>query len=132
MSETSHVDPPVDRIGGESIERPQPFGKKNGDWRPRAFWFAPVVTRWTGYAADATLAGLTKCLGQRVDTLIQLGVLDQYRWKEPDHRSTTGEDEHALLLHRLDDGRGRLLQLDRQHQAAPADLADLAQAEFRN
>jgi hypothetical protein len=43
-----------------------------------------------------------------------------------------GQDEDASLLHRLDHGSRGFLQLDGQHHAAAADLADLTQAEFAN
>src|SRR5436305_3015999 len=91
----------------------------------------PPVKRWNErqFAALATLAN---CLGQRGDAFVELGILDQNRWQEPDHVSATGQNEDAALLHRPDHRGRRFLQLDGQHQATTADLANLGQPEVAN
>src|SRR6266550_4028717 len=88
----------------------------------------PPVKRWNErqFAALATLAN---CLGQRGDAFVELVVLDQNRWQEPDHGSSSWQDEDAALLHRLDHRGRRFLQLNRQHQPTTADLANLGQPE---
>src|SRR5205823_799540 len=84
----------------------------------------PPVKRWNErqFAALATLAN---CLGQRGDAFVELGILDQNRWQEPDHGPATGQDEDAPLLHRLDHRGRRFLQLDGLHHPTAANLADL-------
>src|ERR1700737_2871619 len=77
-------------------------------------------------------AGLSNRRGQHVDSLIELGILDQNRWQKPDHRPPGGQDEDAALLHGLDHGRDRLFQLDSPHKATAADLADLWEPEVTN
>src|SRR5207237_1810323 len=68
----------------------------------------PRVKRWNErqFAALATLAN---CPGQRGDAFVELVVLDQNRWKEPDYGASAWQDEDAPLLHCLDHGGRRLL-----------------------
>src|SRR2546421_4154249 len=91
----------------------------------------PRVKRWNA-KQFAALAGLANCLGQGVDAFVELIVLDQNGWKEPDDSASAWQDEDAPLLHCLDHGGRWLLQLDGLHQAAAADLADLRQPEIAN
>src|SRR5947209_3608951 len=90
------------------------------------------ITSWRVCLMSWSSSGLANDLAEHLDPLVELGVVDQDRGKEPDHRPAARKDEHAPLLHRLDHRRRRLLELDRQHQAAAADLAELRQAELHN
>src|SRR6266550_2489504 len=72
------------------------------------------VKRWNG-KQFAALAGLANCLGQRGDAFVELVVLDQNRWQEPDHGPAAWQDEDAPLLHCLDRGpRGSAAARDRE------------------
>src|SRR5207248_10855126 len=85
---------------------------------------AGVLAQFAEMSAD-----LADCLCQRGDSLVELAILDKDRGQEPDHCASAWQDQDATLLHRLDRRRRRLLQLDGEHQSAPADLADLGQPE---
>src|ERR1700681_2128289 len=77
-------------------------------------------------------AGPANRLAQHVDSLVELGVLDQNRWQEPDDGPPGGQDEDSVLLHRLDHRGHRLLELDGLHHASAANLANLRQVEVAN
>src|SRR5256714_15250841 len=74
-------------------------------------------------------AGLADSVGEDLNALVELGVVDQDRGKKPNHGAAAGQREHAALLHRLDHGCHGLLEFDGQHQAATTDLADLGKAQ---
>src|SRR5712692_2337214 len=77
-------------------------------------------------------AGLANRRGQRVDSLVELIVLDQNRRQEPDDGSPRGQDEDASLLHSLNHGGNWLLELDGLHHAPAANLANLRQSKVAN
>src|SRR6266851_1990094 len=87
---------------------------------------------WLAILRVQVSAGLANRRGQRVDSLVELIVLDQNRGQEPDDGSPRGQDEDASLLHGLDHGRNWLLELDGLHHAPAADLANLRQSKVSN
>src|SRR5438309_12119595 len=93
------------------------------------------VRRTAGAAAACSVsaavgASVAKCLLQQAEPALEVLVAYGQRRKEPDHISVeaAGEEEQPLLERgrggRLRRVGGRLAQLERQHRAEPAHLAD--------
>src|SRR5207302_8226948 len=74
-------------------------------------------------------SGPAEGLGERVDSHVELIILNQNRRQEPDHGSSSWQHEDAAILHGLDHGGRWFLQLDGLHHPTAANLADLWQPE---
>src|SRR5438132_5089098 len=77
-------------------------------------------------------SGPAEGLGERVDSHVELIILNQNRRQEPDDGPSGRKDENTVLLHRLDHRGDWLLELDGLHQAPAADLADLGKSQPTN